>query len=100
MFWGTLEITIFSRLISLEINVEFRIFFFSSILWCFVKMFAEFQNPAPIFKLPVALRVLKTSRACTRWGVREKFFFFFLMVSEQVNLIHDRCSYGKIEKKY
>ena len=88
MFWGTLEITIFSRLISLEINVEFRIFFFSSILWCFVKMFAKFQNPTPNFKLPVALRVLKTARVCTR------------LVSEQVNLIHDRCSYGKIEKKY
>ena len=28
------------------------------------------------------------------------FSFFFLMVSEQVNLIHERRPYGEIEKKY
>ena len=81
MFWGTLENAIFSRLISLEINVEFQIFVFSSILWSFVKMFPEFPNPALILKLPVALRILKMASACTRWGVRE-FFFFLQMVSE------------------
>ena len=29
-----------------------------------------------------------------------KHFIFFLMVSEQVNLNHERPPYGKIEKKY
>ena len=33
------------------------------------------------------------------WGAR-KTFFFFLMVLEQVNLIHETPPYGKIEKKY
>ena len=28
----------------------------------------------------------------------QDFFFFFLMVSEQVNLIHKRRPYGKIKK--
>ena len=37
-------------------------------------MFPEFPNPALILKLSVALRVLKTPRACPRWGVREKLF--------------------------
>ena len=39
-------------------------------------MFSKFQNPALITKLPMALRVLKTARACTRWGVRENVFCF------------------------
>ena len=58
-------------------------------------MFSKFWNPALIIKLPVALRVLKTARTCPRWGVRKNFFF---MVSEQVNLNHERPPYGKIEK--
>ena len=98
MSWGTLENAIFSRLISLEINVEFQIFVFSSILWSFVKMFPEFPNPALILKLSVALRVLKTARVPSV-GFTWKTFFFF-MVSEQVNLNHERRPYGKIEKKY
>ena len=61
-------------------------------------MFPEFPNPALIFKLPVALQVLKTALVPSVGGARN--FFFFLMVSEQVNLIHERWPYGKIEKKY
>ena len=59
---------------------------------------AIFQKKIFIFKVPAifenenfAARPL--SDACAK-------FFFFLMVSEQVNLIHERRPYGKIEKKY
>ena len=55
--------------------------------------------PLPlIFKVPAIFLKWKLCRACTRWGVRE-LFFFLQMVSEQVNLIHETPAYGKIEKK-
>ena len=59
-------------------------------------MFPEFPDPALILKLPVAPRVLKTARVPSVMRAQ----IFFLMVSEQVNLIHERRPYGKIEKKY
>ena len=58
---------------------------------------AIFQKKIFIFKVPAIFENENFAARALGGGCAKNFFF---MVSEQVNLNHERPPYGKIEKKY